>query len=334
MLRKFTSVIFITTVGCVIGIIFANLQSGKINWSSTLNGLLDGGLIAMALGLYHWFFYRGYAQDFFRRQPFGLVLGIQFFVYMNLIGAMRTAGRFLTGYYKSIYDIWNDSYAVESILVAAVAAFVLNFLVYVTALLDLPTILAFLSGRYHRPRRENRIFLFVDLISSTTIAEKIGGEKFALLLDRFFSDMTEPLILTKGAIYKYIGDEAIITWVLRENTANDCLLFHHLLKDEIKRNKKRYQTDFGFVPEFRAAAHAGEVIASEIGTLKKEIAFLGDTVNVTARLTDESRKASGKFVVSRAIVDLLPVNQREKLQTLGRITVRGRTEAIEVHAVN
>ncbi|MBL8019117.1 MAG: adenylate/guanylate cyclase domain-containing protein [Leptospirales bacterium] len=258
---------------------------------------------------------------------------IQFSVYMVLIVVMRTIGRFLAGDYTSPGDILRDSYTVEAVFVAAIAALVLNFLVYVTALLDLPTILAFLSGRYHRPRREDRVFLFVDLVGSTTIAEEIGGEKFALMLDRFFSDMTEALILTGGAIYKYVGDEAIITWPLRDTSGASCLRFHALLKTEIEKNRMRYESEFGRVPQFRAAAHAGEVVASEIGTLKKEIAFLGDTVNVTARLLEESRKAEGSFVISGGIRDLLSSASKDELRSMGRMTVRGRIEPVEVYSV-
>ena len=39
-------------------------------------------------------------------------------------------------------------------------------------------LLNFLIGRYHRPREEERIFMFLDLRSSTTIAEKLGEEKY------------------------------------------------------------------------------------------------------------------------------------------------------------
>ena len=334
MRRNLTRLTLSTILGASIGITLANAQVGHVNLRSSLNGLMDGSLIAFALGFYHWFIYRGFAQGFFRRTPFALLLGIQFSIYLILIVAMRTIGRFLANDYTVIGDIWRDSYAAESVLVGAAAALVLNFLVYVTALLDLPTILAFLSGRYHRPRKEHRVFLFVDLVSSTGIAEQIGGEKFALLLDMFFSDMTEPLVRTGGAIYKYVGDEAIITWPQRKASADKCMQFHSHFKTEIQKNRPRYQSGFGLVPEFRAAAHAGEIIACEIGTLKKEIAFLGDTVNVAARLLEESRKTARSFVVSEAIAEQLAPKEKEMLQKLGRLQVRGRSELVEVYAVS
>ena len=56
----------------------------------------------------------------------------------------------------------------------------------------------FISGTYHRPHEEDRIFLFIDVIGSTGIAESIGAIKFHALLDQFFYDLTDPFSLTKA----------------------------------------------------------------------------------------------------------------------------------------
>ena len=40
----------------------------------------------------------------------------------------------------------------------------------------------FLLGKYNRPKKEARIFMFLDMKYSTTIAEKIGNEKYFHLL--------------------------------------------------------------------------------------------------------------------------------------------------------
>ena len=40
----------------------------------------------------------------------------------------------------------------------------------------------FLLGQYNRPQKEARIFMFLDMKASTTIAEKIGNEKYFNLL--------------------------------------------------------------------------------------------------------------------------------------------------------
>ena len=43
------------------------------------------------------------------------------------------------------------------------------------------------------------------------------------------------------------------------------------------------------MPEFRAALHCGEIVAGEIGDVRREIAYVGDTLNVAARLLDAAK---------------------------------------------
>ena len=69
----------------------------------------------------------------------------------------------------------------------------------------------FITGKYYHPRQEERIFMFLDLKSSTTIAEKMNSKKFFELLKEIFSDITEPILNSQGEIYQYVGDEVIIT---------------------------------------------------------------------------------------------------------------------------
>jgi len=56
--------------------------------------------------------------------------------------------------------------------------------------------------------------MFVDLLSSTTIAEALGNEKYHNLLHDFYADITNPIIYNKGKIYQYVGDEVIVSWRL------------------------------------------------------------------------------------------------------------------------
>jgi len=50
------------------------------------------------------------------------------------------------------------------------------------------------SGKYHTPKIESRIFMFLDLKSSTSIAEKLGESKYHQFLQDVFSDITYKLL--------------------------------------------------------------------------------------------------------------------------------------------
>ena len=58
------------------------------------------------------------------------------------------------------------------------------------------------------------MLLFIDMEFSTVIAERLGETGFLDFLNRFVADVTELIVAQRGAIYKYVGDEIIVTWPL------------------------------------------------------------------------------------------------------------------------
>ena len=74
----------------------------------------------------------------------------------------------------------------------------------------------FLLGRYHKPREEERIFMFMDLRSSTTYAEKLGHILYSKLIQDCFYDLTDIAKKYGTQIYQYIGDEVVLTWKVKK----------------------------------------------------------------------------------------------------------------------
>ncbi|HEY6354274.1 MAG TPA: hypothetical protein VIY30_07280, partial [Burkholderiaceae bacterium] len=60
-------------------------------------------------------------------------------------------------------------------------------------------------GRYHRPRAEERFFLFVDVAGSTALAERIGPAAAHRFLSRVFQLASEPIDDCGGEIHQYVG---------------------------------------------------------------------------------------------------------------------------------
>jgi adenylate cyclase len=130
----------------------------------------------------------------------------------------------------------------------------------------------FILGRYNKPKEESRIFMFIDLKSSTTIAERLGHIKYHYLLNDFFDDINDSIIFSKGEIYQYIGDEVTVSWAMKNGIENEnCLRCFFSIVDEIKNKSARYQERYGLIPEFKAGLHYGEVTIGEVGVIKKEM---------------------------------------------------------------
>ena len=69
-----------------------------------------------------------------------------------------------------------------------------------------------IMGKYHNPRVETRIFMFLDMKDSTTHAENLGHIKFSSLIQDSLNDLTPAIIEHKVEVYQYVGDEAVLTW--------------------------------------------------------------------------------------------------------------------------
>ena len=60
----------------------------------------------------------------------------------------------------------------------------------------------------------NRIFLFMDLKDSTSIAEKLGHVKYSRLLQDCYYELTEVVTKHSAQICQYVGDEVVLSWKL------------------------------------------------------------------------------------------------------------------------
>jgi adenylate cyclase len=161
-----------------------------------------------------------------------------------------------------------------------------------------------IRGHYQFPKQEDRVFMFIDLKSSTTLAEQLGNEKYFGLLQEFFSDITDPVINTHGEIYQYVGDEVVITWPLSRGIRNNnCLECYISIRQIVEDKREDYLNSFGVVPQFRAGLHYGKVITGEIGIIKKDIAFSGDVLNTTARITEECKKYGTDLISSEILAE-------------------------------
>ena len=106
-------------------------------------------------------------------------------------------------------------------------------------------LLRYILGRYHRPRREARIFMFLDLKSSTTLGEELDSEAYYGLVNEFFRDISGPVLDSDGEIYEYVGDEAVITWEEKRGIKDaNCLRVFFDIDRVIEGKKQSYLDRF------------------------------------------------------------------------------------------
>ena len=191
----------------------------------------------------------------------------------------------------------------------------------------------FFTGKYHTPKAEKRIFMFLDMKSSTALAEKLGHIRYFQLLREYYNDLSDAIIDHSGEVYQYVGDEVVISWLEDIGVKdNNCVSCFFTMQKVLQQRAPYYKKKYGSAPVFKAGLHYGEVTAGEIGALKKEIFFTGDVLNVTARIQGMCNQFGEVLLISWELVEKLDL-RGFVLKSYGEIQLKGREKPLELHAV-
>jgi len=223
----------------------------------------------------------------------------------------------------------------RTLMIAAGIALVVNLGFTLRRLLGAGTLNSLLIGRYHWPRREERIVLFLDVMGSTQLAERLGDTEFLRFLNFVFYDLTDPVLETGGEIYRYVGDEMIVSWPLQHGVRDAaCIACLFAMDATLARRRADYVRRFGAAPRLRAALHAGPLIVGEMGDVKREIVLLGDTMNTTARIEEACRTTGHDYIASGAVVHALAsLPPGVRTERIGIVPLRGKAGSLELFAL-
>jgi adenylate cyclase len=187
--------------------------------------------------------------------------------------------------------------------------------------------ISYLTGRYYKPRQEMRIFMFLDMRSSTTIAEQLGHVKYFQLLNELYTDITDPIVYSRGEIYQYVGDEISVSWPLRRGVRKQrCIRCFIDIRAKLHKRERHYKERYGLVPTFKAGFHYGQVTTGEVGVVKKERIFSGDVVNTAARIQNSCNAHGVDNLISKELLDILHLPSIYPMREIGSIALKGKRE--------
>lgn len=192
-----------------------------------------------------------------------------------------------------------------------------------------------LLGRYRRPQEEEKIFMFMDLKSSTLTAEKLGHLAYSAFIRDCFDDINDVLYPCRAQVYQYVGDEIVVMWPVREGLTNlFCLRFYFATVQKFQQRNRHYLTSYGIMPMFKAGMHVGKVTAVEIGDIKKDIAYHGDTLNTAARIQSLCNQYQSDFLISESLFERIGSTPDFQFQKLGKVHLRGKSETVGIVSVS
>jgi adenylate cyclase len=75
------------------------------------------------------------------------------------------------------------------------------------------------------------------------------------------------------------------------------------------------------------------VVTGEMDSVRKEIVFLGDTVNTTARIQELCRQTGGRVLASVDLIDRLELPRGIAKRSLGDLRLRGKGADLALYAL-
>ncbi len=173
--------------------------------------------------------------------------------------------------------------------------------------------------------------LFADIRGFTTYSESLPPEKLVSILNLYLAAMAEAVLAEEGTIDKFMGD-AIMAWFNAPIPQPDHTLravkTALAIRDSVEHLYKQLPLDSHLT--FGAGIHFGDAVLGLIGTEKRlEYTAISDSVNTAKRIQENS--ARNQILISREAYER--VKNQVEAKPLANITVKGKTQPIEVYDV-
>lgn len=326
--------------GSVVGLIYAWVNL-KGDWTMFLMSMTIG----FSIGFFTALLERVLYMTHLRRQKFLIILSVR--VLANLLVIVLSIF-FVIGLYsliakdfdgeevgQSLIGWIRDGNFLFAVFYAIVVLIVLQFINLVSRLLGPRMLINYLIGRYHSPQVEERIFMFMDLRASTTIAEQLGHVKWHQFLNDFFYDIGRPVRKANGEIYQYVGDEVVISWPRTTGLKDlNCIHCFFWIWEKMIQRREYYIERYGYEPVFKAGYHIGEVVVGEIGDYTRDIVFHGDTVNTASRIQMECNVWNRRLLLSDTLLNQLDLANEYTSEYITNIRLRGKNQELGLYSLD
>ncbi|MEL0143072.1 MAG: adenylate/guanylate cyclase domain-containing protein [Alphaproteobacteria bacterium] len=299
-------------------------------------GLFNGAAIGGIIAAFELFYVERPWGVPLRRLSLKWFIGIMTLSWVIIISGVLWGANTIFGHpWGATPEMHPHSNLIKDALVVFAFGFLVNFGLRVQSLVGPNVLFNFLLGTYHRPQREHRAVVFIDLADSTAIAEKLGDLRVQELIARFFFDIARAIDECRGEIHRYIGDAVVLTWPLEiamtQNLPLKCVIEIQNLIDGLA---PRYMQEFGIVPRFRTGVHVGTIVAGEVGDDRREIVYIGNTMNTAARLQQACKELKQDVLVSGEFLKLLPPPPGIDAEDLGMIDLPGKSQRIHIFGLS
>lgn len=344
----FTAVAFTTTAYAYYYFAFWSLQdhfvagpireymtSASVHAEFLLAGVLFGGLIGVIS--------RVTETPRFRRRPVIQAVMLRTLLYLAAFaGVASIVVLVFVSFFTTREELRNltleigPRYAISAVAWFVVAVAGINLALELQRIVGPGNLWRLFVGRYRRPHVEQRVFLFMDLVGSTSATEQLGHRKYSEMVQECYRDLTEVVLRYEAAVYQYVGDEVVLSWPCpdRDDERIDSVHAFFAYQAILGKKKESYERRFGVVPQFRGGIAEGPVTVIEIGDVKREIAYHGDALNTAARLLNLCKEREDSLVVSERVGEAAQSDTDVLATWHGEAALRGKQNPVMAYSLD
>ncbi|RLB35320.1 MAG: hypothetical protein DRH20_11155 [Deltaproteobacteria bacterium] len=181
------------------------------------------------------------------------------------------------------------------------------------------------------PKELTATILFTDIIGFTRLAERMPPRQINIILNRFFSRMTDIIFAHDGTLDKYIGDGLMAVFGAPMEKPDDperAIKAALKMRETLSLMMRNAKEDRRF--DIRIGINTGRVVAGNIGSPKRlDYTVIGDPVNTAARLesiADRNQILIGEETFRR-------VEGKFQIRQVGSRRVKGKSAEVMVYEV-
>lgn len=331
---KIQNIILIMGITLIFGVLY-----NFFFYPHTITEFLEASIISLLIGLIIGILEEFTLKIFFQEKSIFQVTVIRTILYSLLISiilclVLSIEDSFIRqiSYPEAVKQYLSGAYFQRDFLFSLSFIIVILFIVQIIQLIGKANFFRLMLGLYHKPREVSRIFMFLDIKDSTAIAERLTHKAYSNLIKDFFFDISDAIIMFNGQIYQYAGDEIIVTWPIRKKNSN-CIRTFFKIQEIINEKSATYREKFGFVPEFKAGIHSGQVMVTTVGKHKKEIAYHGDVLNTTARIEGKCNELEQSLLISESILPYISHGKDFIVEEKGQVVLKGKLHMLNLYGV-
>jgi adenylate cyclase len=181
------------------------------------------------------------------------------------------------------------------------------------------------------PKELTATILFSDIIGFTTLSERMPPRDINMMLNYYFSRMTDIVFEYDGTLDKYMGDSIMAVFgapMEKEGDAERAILAAQNMRRELAAMMEWTRAERRF--NIRIGINTGRVLAGNIGSPHRmDYTVIGDPVNIASRL--ESLAQPNQILIGEETYQL--VKGKFNVKRFGPQEVRGKRSEIVVYEV-